>query len=115
MNIQKTQLPERLKSRQIGHQSPTPGPTQKPRFVIPERVKSEAREAIHTLQLVDTSYGLGMWQTAEQKDKMLNDIAIFLGFDNLNSIRLELLGADKTVVAEVKVSFGQQANGKCAG
>jgi len=115
MNIQNLQLPEWLKSLLMDNPSPTPPTPPTPPFVIPERAKSEAREAIHTLQLVDTSYGLGVWPTPEEKGKWLNDIAVFLAFDNLNSISLELLGADKTVVAEVKVSFGQHANGKIAG
>ena len=114
MNIQNLQLPEWLKSLLTDNPSPTPAPTPRPPFVIPERAKSEAREAIHTLQLVDTSYGLGIWPTPEEKEKWLNDIAVFLAFDNLNSISLELLGADKTVVAEVKINFGQHANGKTA-
>jgi cold shock CspA family protein len=119
MKTQKLQLRdwviEGVKSLLKSNQPPTPAPTPKPPFVIPERAKSEAREAIHTLQLVDASYGLGIWPTAEEKEKWLNDIAVFQAFDNLNSISLELLGADKTVVAEVKVSFGQHADGKIAG
>jgi cold shock CspA family protein len=115
MNIQNLQLPEWLKALLTGSQPPTPAPQPKPPFVLPERAKAEAKEALHTLQLVDTSYGLGIWPTAEEKEKWLNDIAVFLTFRNLDSITLQLLGADKTVVAEVKVCFGQHANGKNAG
>jgi len=100
------QLPVWLTGMLTGHQPPV----SKPPFVLPEHVKAETKEAIHTLQLVDTSYGLGIWSTAEEKEKWLNDVGVFLAFDNLESIRLELLGADKTVVAEVKVCFGQHAN-----
>jgi cold shock CspA family protein len=106
---------ERLKALFSGGQPPTPAPPPKPPFVLPERAKAEAKEALHTLQLVDTSYGLGIWPTAEEKEKWLNDIAVFLSFRNLDSITLQLLGADKTVVAEVKICFGQHANGKNAG
>jgi cold shock CspA family protein len=80
--------------------------------VIPERNKADAREAIHTLALADQAYALGVWAIPEEKDKWLNDLAVFLTFDNLESVSLQLLGADKTVVAEVKVCFGQNANSK---
>lgn len=82
---------------------------------MPEPVRLEATKAIHTLTLVDRAYSLGIWPSPEEKAKWLNDIGVFLAFDNLNSMSLELLGADKTVVAEVKINFGQQANGKAGG
>lgn len=88
---------------------------QMPNFIMPERVKLSARKAIHTLELVDTTYGLGIWPTAQEKEKWLHDLALFLFYNNLCSVSLELLGKDKTVVAEVKVCFGQRVESTTGG
>jgi cold shock CspA family protein len=98
---------------------PPPTPTIRPPvpapFIMPEPVRLEAEKAIHTLTLVDRAYHLGIWSSPEEKAKWLNDIGVFLAFDNLHSISLELLGEDKTVVAEVKINFGQHANAQGGG
>jgi cold shock CspA family protein len=113
------ELYDSLKSLLNGKQVPPPSPMPHPvpsvhlaRFAMPGPVRLETKKAIHTLTLVDRAYALGIWSSPEEKAKWLNDIGVFLAFDNLNSISLELLGADKTVVAEVKIKFGQHANGK---
>lgn len=113
MNIQ--DIPEWFKALFSGNQPPTPVPQPKPTFAPAAHVKAEVKEAIHTLALADRAYGLGIWATPEEKEKWLNDLGVFLAFDNLESVSLQLLGADKTLVAEVKISFGQRANGKSAG
>lgn len=82
---------------------------------MPAQVRLETEKAIHTLTLVDRAYALGIWRSPEEKRKWLNDVGVFLAFNNLKRISLELLGADKTVVAEVKINFGQHADGKAGG
>ncbi len=116
------ELFDSLKALLNGKQVPPPSPMPHPvpsvppaRFTMPEPVRLETEKAIHTLTLVDRAYALGIWSSPEEKAKWLNDIGVFLAFDNLNSISLELLGADKTVVAEVKINFGQHASGKAGG
>lgn len=116
------ELIDSLKALLNGNQVPPPPPrphTVPPgppvRFTMAEPVRLEAQKAIHTLTLVDRAYNLNIWSSPEEKAKWLNDVGVFLAFDNLNSISLELLGADKTVVAEVRINFGQHANGKTGG
>jgi len=113
MKTQNPHLPSWLNLLLTGNKPPTPTP--KPNFVMPESVKLEARKAIHTIAITDRAYNLNIWPTAEEKEKWLNDIGIFLAFDNLNSISLELLGLDNTIVAEIKINFGQHVNGKVGG
>lgn len=95
--------------------APAPSPAPKADFAMPKPVQLEVGKAIHTLGLVDRAYNLRIWTSAEEKAKWLNDLGVFLAFNNLNSVSLELLGNDKSVVAEVKVNFGQHANGKAGG
>jgi cold shock CspA family protein len=77
--------------------------------------KLAVEKALDTLTLVDRAYSLGIWPSPEEKDKWQHDLGVFPTFDNLNSLSLELLGADKTVVAEVKINFGQHVDGKTSG
>lgn len=103
-----------LSSQQVpaASQAPQFRPPTPPRFTISGEARQEAQKAIHALALVDRAYGLGIWPSPEEKAKWLNDIGVFLAFDNLNSISLELLGADNTVVGGVTINFGQHADGK---
>jgi hypothetical protein len=87
----------------------------KAEIALPEGVKLEAEKAIHTLALVDRAYSLGIWPSVEVKANWVHDLAVFLHFGNLAGVTLELLAADKTVLAAVKIEFGQHACGKVAG
>ena len=123
MNIQ--ELFDSLKTLMNGSQPPMPRPApgpalapQPPRqaeIALPDGVKLEAKKAIHTLALVDRAYGLSIWSSQEVKANWVHDLSVFLHFNNLADVTLELLAADKTVLAAVKVQFGQHANGKVAG
>jgi cold shock CspA family protein len=113
MHIQ--DIPDWFKNLFSGNQPPTPAPQLKPTFTPSARVKAEVKQCLHTLALADRAYGLAIWATPEEKEKWLNDLSVFLTFDNLESVSLQFLRADKTVEAEMKISFGQRANGKEAG
>ena len=123
MNIQ--ELFDSLKTLLNGSQppipQPAPGPASAPQpprqaeIALPEGIKLEAKKAIHTLALVDRAYNLGIWASQEVKAKWVHDLTVYLYFHNLAGVTLELLAADKTVLAAIKVQFGQHANGKATG
>jgi cold shock CspA family protein len=78
---------------------------------LTDSVKLSASKAIDTLGLTDRAYSLGIWTSPVEKNKWLNDIAVFIAFDDLASITLELFDSTKTVVGAVSVRFDQNAKG----
>jgi cold shock CspA family protein len=113
------ELYQQIKALLNGNPSPSPAPalapTPKANFVMPENIRLEVSKAIHTLSLTNAAYNLGIWSSPEAKAQWVNDIGVFLAFNNLSSVVLELIGADKTVVASVGVNFGQHADGHSSG
>ncbi len=79
-------------------------------MVISESVKLEAEKAIEQLRFVDRSYNLGIWPDCQAKGTWVNDIALMREFDDLTSIRLELLGSDQMVLFEFKIDFNGPGN-----
>jgi hypothetical protein len=73
---------------------------------IPEPIKLEISKALRQLYFVDRSYGLGIWATDDAKSKWEHDLAVMRLFQDLKDVRLELLGSDRTVLFEFRISFG---------
>jgi hypothetical protein len=71
---------------------------------IPEAIQLEVSKALRQLQFVDRTFHLGIWAD-DSKDKWQHDLEIMRMFNDLKDVRLELIGADRTVMFEFRIAF----------
>jgi hypothetical protein len=69
----------------------------------------QAAKAVHSLEITNRAYGLGLIPDEDYRRKLVHDLAVFLANRNLRRIALELIGADQKIIAEQVIHFGQHA------
>ena len=91
---------------------PVPQPKRDPNYTIPDDCLMQSKKVVSQFDTIGRSYNLPIWAPQSKEDHQ-HDWGVMLAHDDLQSVRLELLAADKTVLFEFKIEFARRkANGK---
>lgn len=79
--------------------------------LVPNLAMLEASKALAALALADRTYALRVWSDAAHVAGYKHDLALMFAHEDLEHVRLELLAADNTVLAELRIIFAGSALG----
>ncbi len=73
---------------------------------IQESPRLEISKTVEQMDFVSRSYGLGIWPTPEVKSIWKHDLGLMRECLDLKQVRLELIGADRSIVFQLQMNFG---------
>ncbi len=86
---------------------PVPQPKRDPNYTIPDDCLMQSKKVVSQLDLIGRSYGLPIWAPQSKEDHQ-HDWGVMLAHDDLQSVSLELIAADKTVPYWFKFHFARK-------
>jgi cold shock CspA family protein len=80
-------------------------------FQVPQAVREQVEKAVHALEFVARRLNRRLFSSAAERANVLHDLQVIRTFNNLKSVTVEYLGANRHVVFDHTIEFSPNANG----